>query len=309
LRLEITRELQALRAAIDSRERAGIVSAHATRIESLLDRAADLLERGTRAATAVFVSALLVLLREGVEAILVVAAMGAVARKTGGAQAMRYIHAGWVAALLLGVATWFAAGGFLEMAGARREVTEGVATLLAAAMLLYVGSWLHQRAHMEAWQAFLRERMASALGRRTLWAMAGVAFLALYRELFEIVLLVQALWAQAGPQRHRAVLGGLGTAAVLLAGVAWFIVRYGARLPIARFHAVTSAVLVLTALIFVGHGVSALQEAHVLPATAVRFVAVPLLGIHPTAQGLLAQALVAALIAAGIVLNRRQRQR
>jgi high-affinity iron transporter len=135
-----------------------------------------------------------------------------------------------------------------------------------------------------------------------------VAFLALYRELFELVLMVQALSAQAGPERQRAAFAGLATAAVLLTGLAWFLVRYGARLPVARFHAATSALLVLVALVFVGDGFSALQEAGVLPATAVGIAPVPLLGIHPTAQGLLAQAVVVALIAAGLVLNRRPRR-
>jgi high-affinity iron transporter len=308
LRREIVRELLALRFAIEAHRPASTVAAHATRIELLLDRAAGVLERGTRAAKAVYVSALLILLREGVESILVLATIVAVARKTG-ARAMRSVHAGWIAAVLLALATWFAAGRFIDMAGASREVTEGVSTLLAAAMLLYVGSWLHQRPHMEAWREFLRERIATAQGPRALWALAGVAFLALYRELFEIVLMVQALWAQAGPERQRAVIAGLASATLLLAGLGWFIVKYAARLPLARFHAATSALLVVMALVFVGDGVSALQEAGVLPATSVRFAAVPLLGIHPTAQGLGAQAVVAALIAAAIVLARRQRPR
>ena len=307
LRDETARELAALRAAIDRGQRPGVVAAHAARLETQLDRAADLLARGGMAAKAVFVSALLILLREGVEAILVFAAVVAVVRKTGRPEAMRYIHAGWIAAAVLGVGTWFAAGGLIELAGERRELAEGVSTLLAAAMLLYVGFWLHKGSHLVAWEAYIRERVDTALNGRTLWAMAGVAFLALYRELLEIVLLYRVLWVQAGGEGQRALLAGVATAAVLLGLLASFIVRYGSRLPMGRFHAATSALLVLMALVFVGHGVSALQEAHALPFTAVRFMAVPLLGIHPSAQGLAAQALVAALIVAGVLANRRRR--
>ena len=309
LRSEIERELLALGSAIEGRARVGTVAAHATRIERLLDRAADLLARNAQAAKAVYVSSLLILLREGIETILLLATMGALVRKTGRPEAMRYIHAGWIAAVPLGLATWFAAGELLAMTGAGHELTEGVSALIAAAMLLYVGFWLHKRADLEAWEAFVRAQVTAALGRRTLWAMAGVAFLACYRELFEIVLLYQVLSAQAGTEGHRAVVGGVATAAVLLAALAWFIVKYGARLPVARFHAASSALLVLMALVFVGHGIAALQHADVVPVTAVRFVAVPVLGIHPTAQGLATQVLVAALIAAGILRNRRQRQR
>jgi high-affinity iron transporter len=307
LRDETGRELAALRTAIDQRQRAGVVAAHAARLEVQLDRAAELLARGGMAARAVFVSALLILLREGTEAILVFAAVLAVVRKTGRPEAMRYIHAGWIAAAVLGVGTWFAAGELIDLAGQeRRELAEGVSTLLAAAMLLYVGWWLHKRAQLAAWDAYIRERVAAALGGRTLWAMAGAAFLALYRELLEIVLLYRVLWVQAGGEAQRALLAGLSAGAVLLGLLALLIVRYGSRLPIGRFHAATSALLVLMALVFVGHGISALQEAHALPFTAVRFVAVPVLGIHPSAQGLAAQALVAALIVAGLLAGRRR---
>lgn len=309
LRAEIVGELAALRAAIETRERAGVVTAHATRLEALLDRAADLLARGATAAKAVFVSALLILLREGAEAMLVLATVVAVVRKTGRPGAMRYIHAGWIAALLLGLGTWFAAGELIAHTSASKELTEGVSTLLAAAMLLYVGFWLHRRSYLEAWEAFIRERMAAAVGQRTLWAMAGVAFLAVYRELFETVLLVQALWAQAGAEGHRAVLAGWATAAVLLAALGWFVVKSSRRLPLARFQAATSALLVLMALVFVGHGVAALQEAEVVPLTAVAMTPVPLLGIRASLQGLVAQALVAALILAGLLANRLQRRR
>jgi high-affinity iron transporter len=288
-------------------QHAGTVAAHAARIELLLDRAADLLARDARAAKAIFASALLILLREGSETILVLATMGALVRRTGRPGAMRYLHAGWFAALLLGLLTWFAAAGLLAFAGVDHELAEGVTNLLAAAMLLYVGSWLHKQSHLDAWETFLRQQASAALAGRKLWAVTGVAFLAVYRELFEMVLLYQVLWTQAGEQGHRAVAAGLATAAVLLAVLAWFIVRYGTRLPVARFHAATSLLLAGAALVFVGHGISALQEAQALPATSVRFVTLPLLGIHPTLQGLAAQALVLALIAARFLVQRRQR--
>ncbi|MBL0393316.1 FTR1 family protein [Ramlibacter monticola] len=307
LRSEIARELLALRAAIEARQHAGTVVAHAARIELLLDRAADLLARDARAAKAIFASSLLILLREGSETILVLATMGALVRRTGRPGAMRYLHAGWFGALLLGLLTWFAAAGLLAFAGVEHELAEGVTNLLAAAMLLYVGPWLHKQTHLDAWETFLRQQASAALAGRKLWAVTGVAFLAVYRELFEMVLLYQVLWTQAGEQGQRAVAAGLATAAVLLAVLAWFIVRYGTRLPVARFHAATSLLLAGAALVFVGHGISALQEAQALPATSVRFVTLPLLGIHPTLQGLAAQALVLALIATRFLLRRRQR--
>jgi high-affinity iron transporter len=172
-------------------------------------------------------------------------------------------------------------------------------------MLLYVGFWLHKRSYAQAWQAFIREHVTAALGQRTLWAMAGISFLAVYRELFEVVLFYQTLWAQAGAGGQGAVLAGIAAAAALLAALAWAILKYSARLPIGPFFTATSGLLVLMAVVFVGNGVAALQEAGVLDATPTGFVSVPLLGIHPSAQGLAAQALVITLIAAAVLASRR----
>ena len=93
---------------------------------------------------------------------------------------MPYIHVGWIAAVVLGAATWLVAHYLLEISGANRELTEGFSALLAAAMLLYVGYWLHSKSYAQAWQAFIRDQVTAALGKRTLWAMAGISFLAVY---------------------------------------------------------------------------------------------------------------------------------
>ena len=85
------------------------------------------------------------------------------------------------------------------MSGATREVTEGLSALVAAAILLYVGFWMHGKSQARQWQAYLDRRLAGALAGRTLWALAFVSFLAVYREAFETVLFYEALAVQAGP--------------------------------------------------------------------------------------------------------------
>lgn len=306
LRVDIEREMMALRSLLDQRAPDGVVEQHVTRLKGKLGRAEEKLEGGSLSPAAAFGSALLILLREGLEAILVLAAIIAFVLKTGRRDALPYIHAGWIAALALGGATWLVATHMVQISGANRELTEGVAALLAAVMLLYVGYWLHSKSNARAWQSFIRDQVTAALNKRTLWAMAGISFLAVYRELFEIILFYQALWAQAGEAGRGALAGGIATAAVLLALVGGALLKYSVRLPIGPFFAVMSALLVAMAFVFVGHGVAALQEAGVLQATAVRFVELPLLGIHPTAQGLGWQGLTLAAIVAGLLWTRRR---
>lgn len=309
LRVEIEREMMALRTMIAQGDPADSVAAHIDRVDAMLDRAADSLGTDGLSPAAAFASSLLILLREGIEAILVLAAIIAFVVKTGRRDALPYIHMGWIAAVVLGAATWFVANHLLQISGASREMTEGVAALLAAVMLLYVGYWLHSKSYAQAWQAFVRSQVTAALGKRTLWAMAGISFLAVYRELFEIILFYQALWAQAGAAGHNAVLGGGGVAALLLALLGWAMLKYSVRLPIGPFFLVTSGLLMLMAVVFAGHGIAALQEAGALEATRVSTIDLPLLGLHGTAQGLAAQALALAAIVAGVLASRRKATR
>ncbi len=304
LRRETEREMMALRSTIGANAPADSVSASIARINVLLDRADEKLSGDGLSTTAAFISSLLILLREGLEAILVLAAIIALVIKTGRRDALAWIHAGWIAAVVLGIFTWVVARTVISISGANREMTEGVTALLAAAMLLYVGYWLHNKSNTKAWQQFIREKVDSALGKGTLWTLAGISFLAVYRELFEIILFYETLLSQAGPEGQQAVLGGIGAAAVLLAIIGGAILKFSVRLPIGPFFAATAGLLALMAVVFAGNGVAALQEAGVLQATMVRFISVPVLGIHATAQGLILQGIVLALVIAGVLVGR-----
>jgi high-affinity iron transporter len=302
---DIERAMLELRGAIEQGVPAATLASRIEAADRLLATAEEKLGAGSLSAGAAFTSSLLILLREGLEAILVLAAIIAFVVKSGRRDALVWVHAGWIAALVLGAITWFAATFLIEISGAKRELTEGFTALFAAAMLLYVGYWLHGKSYAKAWARFIREQVGQALARRTLLAMAAVSFLAVYREMFEIVLFYQALWVQAGEDAHGAVLGGMAAALAALAIIGFAIFKYSLRLPIGLFFGATSALLALLALVFAGHGVAALQEAGVIGATPLGFDSVPLLGIYPTGESLGLQAAVLALIVISFLLARR----
>lgn len=290
LMTRIEREMMAYRSAVQSgasvtqvEREAGIVLASLAEARAKLSGA-----RISQAAT--FVSALVILLREGAEAILVVAAILAFTARAGRKDARRWVHVGWVAALALGFATWVVSNHLVEISGASREIAEGVTALVAAAMLLYVGYWLHSKSHSQAWQSFIGSKVTRTLSAGTVWTLGLVSFLAVYREAFETVLFYQALSTQAGPQGHAALLGGLAAGAALLVALAWVILRASVKLPIGLFFSVSGIVLVILAVIFTGQGIAALQEAGKIGSDAVSFIRLPLLGIYPTLQTLTAQA-------------------
>lgn len=309
LRLNIERHMMDLRSAIARHASVADIETRIEKLNELLDDADETLGSGSLTGATAFVSSLLILLREGLEAILVLAALSAFISKTGRRDALPYFHLGWIFAVVLGGATWFVASYLLTISGAGREMTEGITALIAAAMLLYVGYWLHTKSSAHAWQQFISSHVTAALNKRTWWAIAGVSFLAVYRELFEVILFYQALWSQAGPEGQGAVLAGIVAAAVLLAIISWAILKYSVRLPLGKFFATTAGLLALLAVVFSGNGIAALQEAGVITADRIHFISAPLLGIHPTIQTLTAQGIVLALIVAGMLLNRQQEKK
>jgi high-affinity iron transporter len=306
----LMRETEAQMMALRSLMRGGApneeVIRQGERVADLLAAAKGKLAPGELSPATTFVSALVILLREGLEAILVVAAIVTFLVKAGRRDALPRVHAGWGAAVVLGIATWFVATYLVDVSGANREITEGVTALVAAAMLVYVGFWLHTKASAHAWQRFIRESVGAALAKRTLWAMSLVAFLAVYREMFETVLFYQALWVQAGAAGRSAFFGGIAAAVVALAAIAWAIFRFGVRLSLGPFFTTMSVLLCALAVVLAGKGVAALQEAGLVSADLVSAPTVPALGVFPTLQSLGAQLAVVAIIVAGFCLAARR---
>lgn len=292
------REMMALRALIARGASLEEVAAQHARTTAVLVRAQERLSAEGLSPGATFLSSLLILLREGLEAILVLAAIITFVIRANRREAMPYVHAGWGLALLLGAITWFMATYIVGQSGASREMTEGVTALLAAAMLIYVGFWLHSRSYARAWDHFIRDQVGSALAGKTLWAMALVSFLAVYRELFEVVLFYQALAAQAGPAGIAPLVGGIVTGALLLAAIGYGIFKLSIRLPLKLFFTAMSALLALLAVVFAGNGIAALQEAGLVPADRVVFVSVPVLGLHPTIETIGAQIITLLVVVA-----------
>ena len=254
--------------------------------------------------TTYFVSSFIIILREGLEAVLVLAAIAAFLVRSGRRDAVAYVHFGWIAALVAGAVTWVVSSTLFALSGAQRETTEGVTALLAAGLLLYAGYWLHSKSHATRWQTFIRGELSSALSTGQLWTLALVSFLAVYREAFETVLFMQALWLQAGGQARGALIGGVAGGAAALTVSAWLITRFSLRLPLGLFFGASALFLAVLAVIFAGKGIAALQAAGKLPMSPADFPGLPALGIYPNWQGLVLQLAIVALIVMGFMYSR-----
>ena len=267
--------------------------------KALLKASAGLLGSDGLSWSLSYISGLLILLREGLEAILVLAAILAFLRNTGQQSAVRSVNVGWALALVAGLATWALAAYVIDVSGAQRELLEGCTALFASVMVLWLGVWMHDRRHAAAWQDYIKSSLVSGGGR---FGFAILAFFSVYRELFEVILFYKTLWLQAGPAGHNAVLAGGATALVLLIGLAWVILRGSAKLPLAMFFGINAALLCALSVVFAGHGVKALQEAGIFGTRPVPFFEFDWLGIHADAYSLGAQAV--ALLAIIVLYSR-----
>ncbi len=278
------------------------VQAGAAQLVTLLNAADAALAPSQSDAWAAFVGALTILLREGLEALLVVVAMIAFLQKAERSDVLVYVHAGWIGALAAGGATWFVATYLVSISGASRELTEGLSSLFAAAVLLGVGMWMHRKSVAGRWQTYLQQKMSSALTRRTAWFLFSLSFIAVYREVFETVLFYAALWTDGNGWP---LLAGLASGVVLLAMIAAILLRTSARLPIGKFFAASSLLVAVLAVVLAGKGVAALQEAGWVHATPLVFPRIDVLGVVPTWQTLLTQLGVVAIVLIAFFANTR----
>jgi high-affinity iron transporter len=251
-----------------------------------------------------FLAAFLIYVREGLEAALLVAALLAGLRRLGRPDVARFVHAGWISALAAGVVTFWVLDRLLAVSAARRELIEAAIALAAAAVLFSVSFWMISKAESRNWIDYLRRRLEASLSGRRLALLAGLAFLAVYREAAETVLFTQALLLDSGQPGR--VWAGAAAGLGLVLGVAALSARAAVRLPLAPFFAVSGVLLCVLAVTFAGAGMYGLVEAGVL---APRPVAVPELrwmGLHPDLASLLVQlAIVVVVAGAGVVALRR----
>jgi high-affinity iron transporter len=251
-----------------------------------------------------FVQSLLLLVREGFEAILIIAALMSFLTKAGAPERRREVAWGaWAAVAASGV-TAVAFELLLNVPPGRRSALEGFTMLAAVAVLFYVSYWLLSKIEADKWSAFLKGKMQAALSSGSALALASVAFLAVYREGVETILFYKALLVSGGPGDAGSVIAGVALGAVVLVFLYILLMRLGVRIPMRAFFAVTGVLLYYMAFVFAGKGVAELQESRMVGTTVIPsldWLRVPFLGIYPTVQSLVLQGILVVLLVVALV--------
>ncbi|MEO8622448.1 MAG: FTR1 family protein, partial [bacterium] len=251
--------------------------------------------------TEAFWQSFLIILREGFEAILVIGAIVTFLRKTGHEERLRNIWMGVTYALLASAGTAIVLKTLLSAVPATREIIEGATLLIAVAVLFSVSYWLISKVEAAKWQQFINEKVTAALDQGGGRALTLVAFLAVYREGAEVALFYQALFNE-GPQVALPLSLGIVAGFIALAVIFTLFYRFGVRIPIRRFFAVTSVLLYYMAFVFAGKGVRELQEGNAIPLSVISgFPHIEWLGVYPSWQGVLTQLVMLLLFAFAVL--------
>ena len=262
---------------------------------------------------ATFGPAFLILLREGIEAMLVLLAIIAYLRKSGNDKYLKTVYNYSLAAIVASFITAYLFSTLISQeagVGASREMIEGVTALVAVVVLFFTSAWLGAKSDKNAWKEYIENMINTTMTTGRARALGMAAFLAVYREGAEVILFYQALFNNSSSDTYL-IWAGFGAGCVALA-ILFFLMQHGIlRIPLRPFFIFTSALMYILAVSFAGGGIAELQEAGVVSQTVLESSVIPTidyLGIYPTAETLGAQGFMI-LLAIGMVYYRSRKNR
>jgi high-affinity iron transporter len=239
-----------------------------------------------------FIQSLSIIVREGFEVILIIAALIAFLRKSRNEARVKSIHIGVVVGILASFLTAYIIHEILHLSAVSQEALEGWIMIVAVAILFSVSYWLVSKIDNKKWQEYINKKMRGALSKGNAWTLSAVAFITVYREGFETVLFYKALFLYAG-ESTSGIISGFFAGCVVLAGVFYLINYLGLRIPIKWFFGFTSALLYYMAFTFMGKGIHVLQMGEQVSMTiAESLPSISWLGMYPTWETFIGQAIL-----------------
>ncbi|WP_246815525.1 FTR1 family iron permease [Alloscardovia sp. HMSC034E08] len=287
-------------------------------LKSMIVTDAKVLDEGAAAKVNPFVSfitssfgqAFIILLREGLEAILVVAAVIAYLAKQGYKRMLKYIYLGVVGGLIASAIMAALLTFIFKAAGSHQEVFEGVTALIAMVMLLYTSNWMLSKADHEAWSAYVDEKTKQSISNGSVMSLAILSFLAVFREGAETVIFYEALLAMDTAENHMPVWWGALVATIALVAI-FLIIRFtSVKIPCKQFFNVMSILVSVLVVIFAGSGLHELIEADVFD--GIYMASWPtndFLGLYPYVQTVVFQIVMAIIVIALYIVSTIRRKR
>ena len=259
-----------------------------------------------------FLYAFIIILREGFEALIIVAAVIALLIKSGNSKHLNIVYSALGVAVVLSIATAYGLNYIFgsENAGQTREVMEGAVMLIAVVLLFYVGFWLLSNASSKKWSAYIQGQISNSLSSGDSKMLWWTVFLAVYREGAETVLFYLALLFDAKSPAATSMVA-VGFVAGLAALIIVYIVikKFSLKIAIKPFFIATSVIIFYMSVVFVGKGVMELVEGKVFVPTVIDGLpTITWIGFYPYVQSLVPQAVMIVLLIVGILILKNKQK-
>ena len=276
-------------------------------ILKMLHEDANELDGKKESGWSVFLASFIIIFREGLEAILVIAAISAYLVRSNNKPMLKVVYFSSLFAVFASVLAAILLHTVVGLSGANQEIMEGAAMLLATVVLFFISNWMLSKSESKAWKNYVEGKVQSAVSTGSSFALGFAAFLAVFREGAETIIFYQAMLADA-KEHMDMVWYGLGVGTIVLT-VVFVVIRFGTvKLPLKPFFICTSALMYLMAIAFAGGGVKELQEAVIIQVTPVDFVhSVEILGIYPTVETLVPQLFMIMAVIASVIYYRSRK--
>ncbi len=292
----LEKDMENVRAAIDAEKPVSQVKAKVEGAKKTVKEAKALMGEENFSFWSASVASGSILLREGLEAFLIIITILSVLRAAGAGYAARWVHGGWILAILIGIISWFFTDWLIAMGGTNRELLEGIFALIAVFILLYIGFWFHSKTEAQQWKAFVENKIGKVLNEKNLLGLTAISFVVVFREAFESVLFLTTLNLKVDPADKAGIWVGALIAAVIVFIIAVLILKYSKKIPIPKLFKYSAIVISILAVIMAGNGIHELQEAGYVSITQFPIdFRVGVLGIYPSYEILGTQVLTIAL--------------
>lgn len=300
-------KMMAVREAIHHRESFELLEQKISEAILIINEAEEFLDSQERSVSLTAFLTASILIREGLEAFLIIIAMLGILKSMNAQKAIYWVHSGWIAALLVGVGGWFFIDGVLSFDVKNRELMEGLIALFAVIILIYAGFWLHSKTEISKWKQFVDFRIKGLVERNSLFGLAFFSFIVVFREAFESVIFLSSLRVESGSERSAGIWIGIAFASVIVSFISYGILKFFNKIPLRKVFLYSSIVISVLAVILTGDGIHALQEGgYITASTSFSNFRIPFLGIYPSLECFLAQLTISFFIIALWLHNRKK---
>jgi high-affinity iron transporter len=290
---ELEGKMNAVRSAIKANKSIPEVEKKISDAKSSVNKAKVLMGEQTYSFWFSFLIALSILLREGLEAVLIIITILSILKSLKAEDAIKWVHFGWLTAVAIGVASWFLTGWLISFGAQYREAMEGIGALIAVIILVYVGFWLHNKTEAKKWKEFIEGRITRLLDKEKMFGLAFISFIVVFREAFESVIFLSSLQLQVDDKSKNGIWIGALAAILSVIILSKLLLRFSVKIPIRKLFHYSAIVILILAVVLAGQGVHAFQESGWLSVTGIPInFHSSVLGIYPTLETYVAQVII-----------------